>query len=418
MSHRKFSAPRHGSLAFLPRKRAKRHRGKVKAFPADDQSANAHLTAYIGYKAGMTHILRDLDKPGSKAHKKQIVEAVTIIECPKMVGVGVVGYVKTPQGLRALTTVWASNLSEEFKRRYYKNWAKSKKKAFSKWQARNPGSDDKSATTKEAEERFEKIAKNCQVVRLIVHTKIRSAGLKFRQRKAHVMEIQINGGDAQAKVNFAKGLLEQEIPINSVFNKDEMIDTIGVTKGRGMEGVVTRWGVTRLPRKSHRGLRKVACIGSWHPARVAYSVARVGQYGYHHRTELRKKIYMIGEGVVREDGKRVYNSATTEHDLTEKAITPMGGFPHYGEVLQDFLMLKGSVPGCKKRPITLRKCLHTPTTTAAKEETTLKFIDTSSKLGHGRFQCAEEKCKFMGPTKKNPTGEYKKPEYKEGKKKN
>jgi hypothetical protein len=30
MSHRKFEAPRHGSLAFLPRKRAARHRGKVK----------------------------------------------------------------------------------------------------------------------------------------------------------------------------------------------------------------------------------------------------------------------------------------------------------------------------------------------------------------------------------------------------
>jgi hypothetical protein len=39
-----------------------------------------------------------------------------------------------------------------------------------------------------------------------------------------------------------------------------MIDTIAITKGRGYEGVVTRWGVTRLPRKTHRGLRKV---GRW-----------------------------------------------------------------------------------------------------------------------------------------------------------
>lgn len=397
MSHRKFSAPRHGSLAFLPRKRARRHRGKVKAFPKDTNEGSPALTAYIGYKAGMTHILRDLDRPGSKAHKKQIVEAVTIIECPKMVGAGIVGYTQTPQGLRALTTVWASNLNEEFKRRYYKNWTKSKKKAFSKYQAR--ANADKQDQT-EFNERVQQIKKNCQIVRLIAHTQI-SALKQFRMRKSHVMEIQVNGGSVEAKVDFALGLLEKDIPVKSVFADNEMIDTIGVTKGRGTEGVVTRWGVTRLPRKTHRGLRKVACIGSWHPARVAYSVARVGQYGYHHRTELRKKIYMIGEGVTKENGEKKYNSATTEHDLTEKAITPMGGFPHYGKVLQDFIMLKGSVPGCKKRPITLRKPLHTPTTTAAKEEVTLKFIDTSSKLGHGRFQTRNEKIKFMGPTKNN-----------------
>ena len=77
MSHRKFERPRHGSLGFLPRKRCRRHRGKVKAFPKDDPSKAPHLTAFLAYKAGMTHILRDVDKPGSKAHKKEVVEAVT-----------------------------------------------------------------------------------------------------------------------------------------------------------------------------------------------------------------------------------------------------------------------------------------------------------------------------------------------------
>ena len=67
MSHRKFERPRHGSLGFLPRKRARRFRGKVKSFPKDDQSKAPHLTAFLAYKAGMTHILRDVDKPGSRA---------------------------------------------------------------------------------------------------------------------------------------------------------------------------------------------------------------------------------------------------------------------------------------------------------------------------------------------------------------
>lgn len=82
MSHRKFEAPRHGSLAFLPRKRASRHRGKVKSFPKDDPKKPVHLTAAMGYKAGMTTIVRDLDRPGAKMHKKEIVEAATVIETP------------------------------------------------------------------------------------------------------------------------------------------------------------------------------------------------------------------------------------------------------------------------------------------------------------------------------------------------
>jgi hypothetical protein len=64
-SHRKFSAPRHGSKGFLPKKRSRRHRGKAKAFPKDDRSKPVHPTAFIGYKAGMTHIVREVDRPGS-----------------------------------------------------------------------------------------------------------------------------------------------------------------------------------------------------------------------------------------------------------------------------------------------------------------------------------------------------------------
>ena len=132
MSHRKFEAPRHGSKGFLPKKRAKRHRGKVKAFPKDDPSKPVHLTAFMGYKAGMTHIVREVDRPGSKVNKKEVVEAVTIIETPPIMCIGVVGYIETPRGMRALKTVWAEHIGEEAKRRFYKNWSQSKKKAFTK----------------------------------------------------------------------------------------------------------------------------------------------------------------------------------------------------------------------------------------------------------------------------------------------
>lgn len=216
-------------------------------------------------------------------------------------------------------------------------------------------------------------------------------------------EIQINGGDAAAKVDWGFALFEQSVPVSSVFNCNEMVDAISNTKGRGFEGVVTRWGVTRLPRKTHRGLRKVACIGAWHPARVKFSVARAGQNGYHHRTEMNKKIYRIGKSVHTDadgkaDPKAFHPNATTETDLTQKAITPMGGFPHYGEVNEDFVMLKGGVPGVKKRVVTLRKSCVKQVSRSAQEEIELRFIDTSSKFGHGRFQTNDEKAKFMGPT--------------------
>ena len=107
MSHRKFEAPRHGNLGFCPRKRTRHHKGRIRSFPRDDISKKCHLTAFAGFKAGMTHIVRDVNKPGSKLNKKEIVEAVTVIETPPMIVVGLVGYIDTPRGLRALTTVWA-----------------------------------------------------------------------------------------------------------------------------------------------------------------------------------------------------------------------------------------------------------------------------------------------------------------------
>eukprot|EP01130_Rhizamoeba_saxonica_P000721 TRINITY_DN10654_c0_g1_i1.p1 TRINITY_DN10654_c0_g1~~TRINITY_DN10654_c0_g1_i1.p1 ORF type:complete len:416 (+),score=99.41 TRINITY_DN10654_c0_g1_i1:57-1250(+) len=385
MSHRKFEAPRHGSLGFLPRKRTKKHRGKVRKFPKDNAELKPHLTAFLGYKAGMTHVVREIERLGSKLHEKEVVEGATVIETPPMMVIGIAGYIETPTGLRTLTTVWGSYFSEEVMRRFYKNWYRSKKKAFTKYHKR--ASENKDTYL---DRDLQKMKKYCSVIRVIAHTQIRKVGL--RQKKAHLMEIQINGGSPEEKVDFAASLLEREITIGDVFEEGEVIDTIGVTKGKGFEGVTTRWGVTRLPRKTHKGLRKVACIGAWHPANIQYSVPRAGQNGYHHRTEINKKVYRIANGADK-------NSATTEFDLTEKSITPMGGFPHYGVVDEDFIMIKGCCVGVYKRPITLRKSIIPQTKKRAIEPVNLKWIDTSSKFGHGRFQTFEEKSKFMGATK-------------------
>jgi len=252
---------------------------------------------------------------------------------------------------------------------------------------------------KEIEKDLSQIKKYCQVVRVICHTQ--QTLLKRRQKKAHIMEIQLNGGSVADKVNFAREHFEKKVPIKQVFAKDEMIDIIGVTKGKGFKGVTSRWHTKKLPRKTHKGLRKVACIGAWHPSRIQYTVARAGQKGYHHRTEINKKVYDIRDGFHMKDGKLVQNNAATDYDLADKSINPMGGFPHYGLVKQDFVMIKGCCIGPKKRVLTLRKSLLVHTKRKALEQVKLKFIDTSSKMGHGRFQTKKDKMAFMGPLKKD-----------------
>jgi len=224
----------------------------------------------------------------------------------------------------------------------------------------------------------------------------------------------VNGGDVAAKVDFARKLFERTVPVAAVFSQNEHIDILGVTKGHGYSGVISRWGVARLPRKTHRGLRKVACIGAWHPARVAFQISRAGQHGYHHRTEINKKIFRIGAGsnpAAPTEGSKPHDdkvavadkkNASTANDLTEKAITPLGGFVQYGEVNEDFLLIKGGVVGTVKRVLTLRKTLVPQVKRAATEQVSgnIKFIDTSSKFGHGRFQTKAEKDAFYGPRKR------------------
>ena len=147
--------------------------------------------------------------------------------------------------------------------------------------------------------------------------------MRKRQKKAHIMEIQVNGGTVAQKVEWARQHFDKPIPSSKVFAQDEMIDCIGVTKGHGFKGVTSRWHTKKLPRKTHKGLRKVACIGAWHPSRVQFTVARAGQKGYHHRTEINKKIYRIGKGIHTKDGEVVKNNASTSYDQTNKSITPM-----------------------------------------------------------------------------------------------
>ena len=81
-------------------------------------------------------------------------------------------------------------------------------------------------------------------------------------------------------------------------------------------------------------------MGAFTPGYVMYTVPRAGQMGYHKRTEINKRIMKIGKAA--EAGK----------------INPKGGFVKYGEVSNDYILLKGSTAGPKKRLIRLRKSMR------------------------------------------------------------
>lgn len=394
MSHRKFEHPRRGSLGFLPRKRTKHHRGRIRKFPKDDKTKPVHLTAFVGFKAGMTHIVREIIKPGSRLHKKECVEAVTIVECPKMICVGITGYQTTPRGLKKVKTVWAEHLDESCIRRFYRRYkGKDSFKAFTKYQkAEN--------WKKNISKGLAVLKKKADVIRVLCHPKMKDI-THLGKIKAPLLEIQVNGGEIADKLAWAESHLEKEVRVSDVLSNGQFVDVIGVTKGKGFEGVIARYGCKKLPRKTHKGLRKVGCIGSWHPERVRWTIARAGQNGYHHRTEANKRVLRIGKSA-----REVSDNATTDADVTQKNITPPGGFPHYGVVQNDYVMIKGGTAGTKKRTLILRNSLFPPTLNGEAAQVNIKFIDTSSKFGHGRFQTVQEKEKFFGKTKDKKSKKY------------
>lgn len=376
MSHRKFSQSRKGSLGYLPKKRCTRGRGRLNTFPKDSSTEKPHLTAFLGYKAGCTHVMRLIEHRGSALHNLQTIDQTTVLDTPPMICCAIVGYAHTPGGMKPFSTVWSAHVAEAAKRRFYKNYHNSKKLAFSKYQ-------QKAAESDFIKTELARMKEHCAMIRIVAHSQPGLTPLKHK--KADIMEIQVNGGKTVAeKVDFAFSLLEREVPVKSVFTVGEQIDTVSITRGRGFEGTVTRWGVTRLPRKTRRGNRKVACIGSWHPANVQYACPRAGQDGYFHRTETNKQIFLI-------DSAANESACKTEFDRTNKSINPVGGWVNYGTIKGDFLMIRGSCPGTKKRVVVMRKALlphrnYPPIN--------IQWICTASKFGHGTFETTEEKKQF------------------------
>ncbi len=314
-------SPRRGSLAFSPRKRARSETCRIRR---EQVVPGRQIQGFVGYKAGMTHIILNDNSPNSLTRGMEISVPVTVIETPPVKVVGFRLYKDTVYGKVALTEVRTDS------------------------KGGNNGVD------------LSDLIKTDGVsVRLIIST-LPELVSGIPKKRGELMELKMSGVP-EDDLEYAQKVLGTEIRVSDVFKEGDFVDVTAVTRGKGTQGPVKRWGVTiqnAKARKSGKG-RHVGCIGGWRPRRVRWRIPQLGQTGYQQRTEYNKRILKIGD-----DGSE---------------ITPKGGFLHYGLVRNEYLLVKGSIPGPKKRLIRISHAIRPYPKLAAPE---VIYISRESQQGN------------------------------------
>jgi large subunit ribosomal protein L3 len=309
----KTNKPRCGSTGYSPRVKARKQTPSIGNYAP---SKDAVPLGFIGYKAGMTHVIaKDLYK-NSPAHNQDVQLPVTIIDCPPLTVFGIRAHCNGYNAEEVFTDVLAEKLDKDLSR------------------ATSLPKDTKNA---DAIKRVEDNIAQISSFVLLVHTQPRKSGI--RKKTPEITEIAI-GGDVKTQWAYAKSVLGKELTVKDVFKDNDLLDAIAVTKGKGYQGQVKRWGVKIQKRKHLRGghKRHVGAIGLRGLHNLAWMVPMAGHMGYHNRVDFNKPLLKIGE--------------------KGEEVNPKGGFVNYGLVKGAYLLLKGSIPGPKKRTIALRKAIR------------------------------------------------------------
>jgi large subunit ribosomal protein L3 len=291
LGHRKYSAPRRGSLAYRPRGRAKSFVPRIRTWPKVE-SEKPVLLGFPGYKAGTVHVITVDDRAKTPNFGKPLFNLSSVITLPdaQVSGMRLYGH-ENGQDMAIADVSKAGQTSEKLP--------------------------------------LDRATRVAALVSSVPH----DAGLS--QKKPVMMEVGVSGGDVKSQAGYVLGLIGKKVKFTDSFKAGMYVDVLGISKGKGFEGPITRFGVKRKQHKSRKSVRAVAVIGPWHPAAVMYTVARAGQMGFHQRTETGKKILLVG------------NEAANP-------ITPSGGFEHFGKVGGDYAVVKGAVPGPASRLVVVR----------------------------------------------------------------
>ncbi|MFA5772624.1 MAG: 50S ribosomal protein L3 [Thermoplasmata archaeon] len=329
--------PRKGSMGYSPRKRASREFPKIHAWPEGGDKPT--IQGFVGYKAGMTHAMMLDSKKTSMTEGQEISIPITVVETPPMKVVAARFYQRTHYGLKTISEIWTEKIDEEMSRKIPLPKEKKKEKK----------SKDKSKNIDTS---------IVEDVRILAHTQPKLV-TGVPKKKPEIMEIRIGGGKIAERIEFAKSLLGKDLTIGDFAKVGKPVDVIGVTKGKGFQGHVQRWGVKLLSHKNSKHRRMIGTQGPWHPNWVMSTVPQAGQMGYHQRTEFNKRILKVGE--------------------KGEEITPSGGFLNYGIVRNPYVLIHGSIPGPVKRAIKLRDAIRFRDHIADKVE--LTYISLESKQG-------------------------------------
>ena len=327
-------------MGYGPRKRATSQVPRIRSWPDDDGAPAPQ--GFAGYKAGMTHVVMVNDEADSPREGMEESVPVTVVEVPPMRAVAVRAYQDTPYGQKPVTEVWATEFDDELDRAL-------------DLPAENTFEED-------AEALRELIADgDVDDVRLITHT-VPGPTKNVPKKKPDIMETRVGGGSIDERVEFALDLLAEggEHTVSDVFRAGEYLDVSGITKGKGTQGPVKRWGVQKRKGKHARQgwRRRIGNLGPWNPSRVRSTVPQQGQTGYHQRTELNKRLIDIGSG----------DDASVD-----------GGFVNYGEVDGDYVLIKGSLPGPNKRLLRFRPAIRPNDQPRLDPE--VRYVSTASNQG-------------------------------------
>ncbi len=301
--------PRAGSIQFWPRVRARDNYTKIRNWP---KSKDTKPLGFAGYKAGMTHLLINDNSPYSLTKGAEIFCPVTIVECPPLKTASIRFYKNTQNGSKLIAEKFADSFDKELERKISIPKKKGKEEVNGELGSRTQLID-------------------FDFLRLLCYTQPKLTNIG--KKKPEIFEIAI-GGNKEQQLAFAKEKFGKEINVNEVFKEGQLLDVHAITKGKGFQGPVRRFGVQLRSHKSEKSRRNPGTLGPWKSqGHVMWRVAHAGKTGYHSRTEYNKWLVKIGN--------------------KSEEVNTKGGFVDYGVVKNSYILIKGSVVGPQKRLIRL-----------------------------------------------------------------
>lgn len=291
----KHNRPRKGSLAYNPRKRADSQVPSINFWPARDEPG---LLGFAGYKAGMTTV-SFVDDSNAPTKNTEVFRAATIVEVPDMVVYGIRAFKKGQ--------VKADQITEDSKILKEIKIKKLEKKHIIK-------------------------AEDADDIFVLAYSRPSKCG--FGKKHIERMMIAIGGKSVADKLKYAQSVLGKEVSASDAIKIGEFLDSFSVTKGKGWQGAVKRFGISTQRPKSTGKVRHLGNMGAFGAGAVHHTVPMAGQMGYHNRHDLNKRVIKI---------------------VSPEEINPKGGFPHYGVALNNCLLILGSLGGPQKRLIRFRK---------------------------------------------------------------